>query len=153
MSKKAVVKEKTVKTLETLFQEMKKNHLRMTGPRKMIIEALFENHGPFTAEEIHKKFIRSSCDLATIYRCLVSLEQAGLVRKCEFGDGFARYELANNDQSHHHHHLICTECKKVEIVEECEIESHIDRFAKKRGFTSVSHMLEFFGICPDCQAA
>ena len=149
MTKKKVSKDKATKSLDTLFQELKKKHLRMTGPRKMIIEGLFENHGPFTVEEIHKKFIRSTCDLATVYRCLISLEQANLLRRCEFGDGFTRYELGGEER--HHHHLICSECKKVEIVEKCEIEDQLDQFAKKRGFTKVRHMLEFFGVCPDCK--
>src|ERR1700745_3747286 len=109
MTKKKVSKETPTKNLDALFQELKKKHLRMTGPRKMIIQGLFENHGPFTVEEIHKNFVRSNCDLTTVYRCLMSLEQAKLIKRCEFGDGFTRYELLSDE--HHHHHLICTECK------------------------------------------
>ena len=139
------------KELEKVFLELKKNHLKLTEPRKVIIEALHENHGPFSVEEIHQRFAKTSCDLATVYRTVTSLENARLLKRCEFGDGIARYEWLDQDAAHHHHHLICIECKKVELVEECELESSMDRVAKKRGFKNVSHLLEFFGVCPTCQ--
>jgi Fe2+ or Zn2+ uptake regulation protein len=137
--------------LLSLYDELKKNKLKLTEPRKLIVEALFENHGPFGAEELHEKFLKTECDLATVYRTLTSLELAKVLNRCDFGDGVARYELIDLEHAHHHHHLVCTKCKKVEVIENCEIENTIDRFAKKRGFKEVSHRLEFFGLCPKCQ--
>jgi Fur family ferric uptake transcriptional regulator len=137
--------------LENVFAELKRNKLKLTEPRKLIVEALFENHGPFGAEDLHEKFLKEECDLATVYRTLASLEQAKVINRCDFGDGVARYELLDIDESHHHHHLICTGCKKIEVIDHCEVDHSIDRFAKKRGFKEVSHRLEFFGICPNCQ--
>ena len=75
-----------------------------------------------------------------------------MIRRCEFGDGIARYELAESDLNHHHHHMICNQCKKVEVLDLAHVEESIDRAAKKSGFKGISHILEFFGICPDCQA-
>ncbi len=132
-----------------VLADLKKSGLKLTEPRKGILQALVENHGPFTAEEIHKIIPRRLADLATVYRCLTSLEETGILRRCDFGDGAARYELAGDGESHHHH-LICTECKRIEIVDDDEIEE-IDRFAQKRGYSDVSHTLEFFGTCPHCK--
>jgi Fe2+ or Zn2+ uptake regulation protein len=137
--------------LEALFKELKRNKLKLTEPRKLIVAALFENHGPFGAEDLHEKFLKNECDLATVYRTLTSLEQAKVINRCDFGDGVARYELAEHDHGHHHHHLICNDCKKVEVIDHCEIDQTIDRFAKKRGYKEISHRLEFFGVCPTCQ--
>ena len=139
-------------TLEELFGALKKNSLKLTPPRKVILEGLLKNHGPFSAEDIYSKFAKKACDLATVYRTLISLEEASIIRRCEFGDGIARYELVGAEDGHHHHHLICKDCKKVEVIDLCEMEETIDRFAKKKGFTGVSHILEFFGTCPDCQS-
>jgi Fur family ferric uptake transcriptional regulator len=136
--------------LTAAIDDLKKSKLRVTEPRKAILQTLLENHGPFSAEEIHKKFIKKICDLATVYRSLSSLEAAGLVKRCEFGDGTARYEWSENNLEHHHHHVICTECKRVEVLDDCEL-LDIDRFASKRGFTGVHHSLEFFGVCPGCK--
>jgi Fur family ferric uptake transcriptional regulator len=139
--------------LELVFQEMKKNKLKLTEPRKLIVEVLFENHGPFGAEDLHDKYLKRDCDLATVYRTLTSLEQAKVIKRCDFGDGVARYELLDHEGNHHHHHLVCTGCKKIEVVDHCDVDHSIDRFAKKRGFKEISHSLEFFGVCPECQVA
>jgi Fur family ferric uptake transcriptional regulator len=135
-------------SLNEKFDELKKNGLRLTEPRKAILQALTESHGPFTAEEVHKLITKRVCDQATVYRTLTSLEQIGILRRCEFGDGTARFELA--EPGHHHHHIICNTCKRVEIIDDGEIEE-IDRFARKRGFSNISHILEFFGTCPQCK--
>jgi Fur family ferric uptake transcriptional regulator len=128
---------------------MRKARLRVTEPRKAILHYLIEFHGPFTADEIHTGLTKPICDLVTIYRCLASLEKAGLIRRCDFGDGTARYELAAQN-SHHHHHVICKECKKVKVLDDCQL-ADLNRVARKLGYSNVTHSLEFFGICPDCK--
>ena len=135
------------RNFESVFADLKKSGLKLTEPRKAILQALVENHGPYSAEEIHKLFTKKVCDQVTVYRCLTSLEKAGMIKRCEFGDGTARYEFFKKE---HHHHVICKECKKIEVLDDCELQE-IDRFARKKGFTDVSHSLEFFGICSDCK--
>lgn len=133
--------------LGQLLQKLRKSRLRITEPRIAILEVLVEKHGPYTAEEIYQSFTRKVCDLATIYRCLASMEKAGVIGRCEFGDGATRYELATHQD--HHHHLVCKNCKKIEVLDDCELQE-INRIAEKRGFVEVAHSLEFFGICPSC---
>ena len=136
-------------SLDSYVESLRKANLRVTEPRLAIIQALLKKHGPFTVEEIQGNITQEACDLATIYRTLASLEKAALVKRCDFGDGSARYEL-KGQEDHHHHHVICKGCKKVEVLDDCELEA-IDSFAQKRGFTEITHSLEFFGICPSCR--
>ena len=140
--------EKRRHNTEDISAALKKTGLKLTEPRKAILLALSERHGPFTAEEVHKLITKRVCDQATVYRTLTRLVEVGLLRRCEFGDGMARFEIA--ESGHHHHHLVCNECKRVEIIDDEEIEE-IDRFARKRGFSNISHILEFFGTCPQCK--
>jgi Fe2+ or Zn2+ uptake regulation protein len=135
--------------LERLIAQLRKSKLRITEPRTAILRVLLEKHGPFTVEEVHQRVTKRVCDLATIYRSLSSLEKTGLIRRCEFGDGTARYELAERED-HHHHHVICKVCKKIDVLDDCEL-PEIDHFARKLGFIDISHSLEFFGVCPKCQ--
>lgn len=135
-------------SLEQAVAELKNVGLRVTAPRRAILKVLIESHGPFTVEEIHLKISKRLCDQATVYRCLTSLVDVGMARRCEFGDGSARFELAEDGE--HHHHIVCKLCKRVEIIDDDEIEK-IDQFARRRGFSDVSHILEFFGTCPQCQ--
>ncbi len=146
MSKKAA---STSTRLNHLLAELKQSKLRVTESRVAILEALVDHHGPFTIEEIHSQFTAKSCDLATVYRSMASLEKTGMVRRCEFGDGTARFELSERE-SHHHHHVICKRCRRVDVLDDCELKE-IDRIAQKRGFAEISHSLEFFGVCPNCQ--
>lgn len=133
--------------LRKIYARLKQSGLKVTDGRRAILATLVANHGPFTAEEIYERV--PLCDRATVFRSLVSLQKANLVKRCEFGDGIARFEIAEAEA--HHHHLVCNACKRVEIVNDCDLLGEIDRFARKRGYSNVSHSLEFFGICPDCR--
>ncbi len=125
--------------------------LKVTRPRTAILDLLAAKHGPFTSEEIHAAVTRTpgiACDLVTIYRCLAKFEDLGLINRCDFGDGAVRYELRHKD--HHHHHIICRSCRRVEPLPNCPVESETIRLPKL-AFKDVTHRLEFFGLCPDCQ--
>ena len=80
------------------------------------------------------------------------LEEMGMVKRFDFGDGAARFELVGENDDGHHHHLVCTKCSEVVEIEECFPEKIEKRIAAQNGFKAVTHKLEFFGICPDCSA-
>ncbi len=130
---------------------LRKAHLKITEPRKAILGALIDEHGPFTMEEIHHRMKKGACDLVTVYRCLATLEEVNLVRRCDFGDGSIRYEFSGGAR-HHHHHIICKVCRKVETLDICLVEG-LERLVRDKGYTDVGHALEFFGICAACQKA
>jgi len=75
----------------------------------------------------------------------------GMVKRFDFGDGAARFELIGENDDGHHHHLVCTNCSEVVEIKECFPEKIEKRVAAKNGFKAVTHRLEFFGLCPDCQ--
>jgi Fur family ferric uptake transcriptional regulator len=79
------------------------------------------------------------------------LESMGLVKRFDFGDGAARFELLSDEAHAHHHHLVCTRCTAVVEIEECFTSEIEQRIAAQNGFKAVTHRLEFFGICPRCQ--
>ena len=135
---------------DTALQALRASRLRVTAPRKAILEVLTNEHGPFTAEEVHERIGGEGCDLVTVYRSLAALEGVGLVQRCEFGDGSSRYEY--NCLRHHHHHLICKRCHTVVTLDSCTAKI-FEKEAAARGYTNVSHTLEVFGICPNCQGA
>jgi Fur family ferric uptake transcriptional regulator len=87
------------------------------------------------------------CDLVTVYRTLESMEALELVRRCDFGDGAYRYEF---NHAEHHHHIICRSCRSVQVLERCVAET-LESVARQLGYAQVSHTLEVFGICPECQ--
>ena len=124
---------------------------KITGPRAAILEILRHHPHPLTNREIYSEMPKGQCDLATIYRAMHLLEEMGIVKRFDFGDGAARFELVGEDDDGHHHHLICTRCAGVVEIAECFPEEIERRIARTNNFTGVTHRLEFFGVCPDCQ--
>jgi Fe2+ or Zn2+ uptake regulation protein len=123
---------------------------RVTGPRKAILGILVAEHGPFSAEDIHRRLRKGECDLVTVYRTLSAMEELNVVRRCDFGDGTYRYEF--NQADHHHHHIICRSCRSVQVLDVCVADA-LERIARQMGYANVTHMLEIFGTCPKCQQA
>lgn len=138
-----------VQRFQEAMQALAASELRVTGPRRAILKALTSEHGPFTVEEIHQQLEPHTCDLVTVYRSVAALEGAGIVRRCDFGDGIYRYEY--NVGEHHHHHIVCRSCHKVEAIEFCVVDV-LERLAKQRGYSRITHTMELFGLCPACTA-
>lgn len=137
---------------EELAGQLRRHARKMTAPRRAIMEVLAGQAHPRSSREILKAMKLGRCDLATVYRSLHMLEKLGLVKRFDFGDGVARFELVREDAGHHHH-LICTGCAKVVEIEDCFAEELEERVAAGNGFKAVSHRLEFFGVCPACQGS
>lgn len=134
--------------LEAALQALRASGQRVTEPRRGMLHLLTHEHGPFTAEELHARLEPGLCDLVTVYRSLAAMEETGLLRRCDFGDGSYRYEY--NTGEHHHHHIICRTCHSVQTLDLC-VADGLERIARQMGYSKVTHMLELFGICPKCQ--
>jgi Fur family ferric uptake transcriptional regulator len=92
------------------------------------------------------------CDFATVFRFIQILEKKNLVQRHTWNDRQLRYEIvAPQLDGHHHHHLICKTCHRVEEIEACTVASLERELAKQKGYTDLTHSLEFFGVCPKCQ--
>lgn len=137
--------------LSELTGRLRDKSRKITGPRQAILEVLRNHPHPLTNKEIHAALPAGGSDLATIYRSMHMLESMGMVKRFDFGDGIARFELVNPGDDGHHHHLICTRCSEVVEIEECFLKELEDKIAGSNGFKAVTHKLEFFGICPACQ--
>ena len=134
--------------LAELTAHLRQRDRRITGPRQLVLDLLRQEEHPLSARQIHEQL---DCDLATIYRSLRLLEEMTMVKRFDFGDGTARFELLGRDDDGHHHHLICRECKTVVELRDCFSKSLEQRIAQQHGFQNISHQLEFFGLCPACQ--
>jgi len=137
--------------LSALKNRLRGQARKITGPRAAILEILRAHPHPLTNREIFSEMPRGGCDLATIYRSMHLLEKMGMVKRFDFGDGAARFELVGENDDGHHHHLVCTKCNEVVEIEECFPQTIEKKIAAKNRFKAVTHKLEFFGICPACQ--
>ena len=143
---KPIVSQKLIQKAEKLIKE---KSLSVTEPRKNILAFLLKNHGPFSMEEIHDGLGKKACDLATVYRSIVQFENSNLVERRYLGDEVLRYEYKDTD--HHHHHIVCRICKSVSQMKYCFI-SEIEQMIRDKGYSDITHSLEFFGVCAKCNA-
>ncbi len=102
-----------------------------------------------SAQEIHDLLERrgDSVGLATVYRTLQRLADAGEVDMLRTEDGEAIYRRCSDA---HHHHLVCRSCGATIEVEGPAVERWTRAIAAEHGYSDVSHTLEIFGTCPAC---
>jgi Fur family transcriptional regulator, ferric uptake regulator len=138
-----------MKELSAPIRWLKQHRLRVTRARLALVDILLKSHQPLTLAELHHAIGQG--DFTTVFRFLQMAEKKKLVRLHIWDDRQVRYELASADHASHHHHLVCKICRNVEEIETCVLASLEKQIAKKRGYSSLEHALEFFGICPQCQ--
>lgn len=134
-----------------LSSHMLKKGLRSTDQRRLIVETFFKSPNHVSIEELLAQ-VRSQdpkVGYATVYRTLKLLTECGVAFERRFGDGLARYELA--DDASHHDHLICIDCGTIVEFEEPRIETLQEAVATQHGYELRSHKHELYGICRDCQ--
>ncbi|MDX1975076.1 MAG: transcriptional repressor [Rickettsiales bacterium] len=118
---------------------------RNTKQKQAIAQAIHDGHRPLTAQEVltlAQKHI-PTLGIATVYRELARLQEAGDIHLVSIAGDPPRYEAAN----HHHHHFKCTSCSHVFELEGCL--KDIIRLTP-RGFTHQSHDLTLYGQCSAC---
>ncbi len=137
---------------EQLDGYMAKHGLRSTEQRRLIIDTFFDCVEHITIDELLRRVKDADPRIgyATVYRTMKMLADGGVALERKFGDGFTRYELA--DEGAHHDHLICIECGRITEFEEPRIEELQDRVAERYGFEVRSHKHELYGVCAQCLA-
>ncbi|WP_166140662.1 Fur family transcriptional regulator [Nocardioides ochotonae] len=123
--------------------------LRPTRQRIAVVEAM-SSVGDFrSAKEIHELLGRRGdpVGLATVYRTLQRLAEAGELDVLRTEDGEALYRRCSDT---HHHHLVCRSCGLTVEVEGPAVERWTQSIAAEHSFSDVSHSLEIFGTCASC---
>ncbi len=138
--------------LNEFKQILKKNTLKFTIQREVILETLYNSHEHLTPEALHHliqdKYPDLKTGIATVYRTLALLEESQMVTSLSFGAQGKKYELGAKE---HHDHLICTECGTItEFVDE-EIEARQHHITDALNFKMSDHSMQIYGVCENCQ--
>ncbi len=127
--------------------------MRMTRQRREILEELCKVDTHPTADAVYalarRKLPRVS--LATVYRNLESLSEAGTIQRIETSSGPRRYD----GRAAHHHHVRCEGCGAVADAPAGTVRASVkidgDRVCEECGFVVSSHRLELIGLCAKCR--
>jgi Fur family ferric uptake transcriptional regulator len=138
--------------LKDIYTRLLERGHKLTPQRWAIISIFLMNKGRHLSADDVYGLLRETYPnngIATVYRTLELLEEIGVLRKQDFGDGRARYEMADEDMDHHH--LVCTRCGKI-IEFEDELMDQVERaVGLKMGFAVETRVVKFFGLCAECR--
>ena len=127
-------------------KELKKTGLKATLPRIRILEVLEltkNEEAHMSAEDIYKELLAAGDDvgLATVYRVLTQFESAGIVKKHNFEEGHAVYEVISDD---HHDHMVSLDDGTIYEFNDDLIEQRQKEIAQERGFELVEHSMVLY---------
>ncbi len=123
---------------------------RVTRQRLQVANMLAAAGRQLTAEEVYVGLRRRvpSIGRATVFRSLETLVEAGLARRLELEGHVYAYVACLPE---HHHHLACTNCGRVEEIDEAYVRPIADRGARDMGFQIDDARLDFYGRCASCK--
>jgi len=136
---------------ENIEQKCIAKGVKLTDQRRIIVKVLSEskeNYGESDHPDVDELYNRvskvdSKISIATVYRTVKILEEAGILVKHDFKAGKARYEQIR--ESHHDHLIDVKTGEIIEFVDE-EIEKLQKKVAEKYGYQLVDHKLELYGV-------
>jgi Fur family peroxide stress response transcriptional regulator len=136
--------------LDEMITSLKEQGHRLTPQRMAVLKILAVSEGHPSVEQIYErvKVDFPMTSLATIYKTVTLLKEMGEVLELGFSDDSNHYD---GHKPYPHPHLICTQCKNIVDPEVATLSGLRQEVADVSGYQIVSHRLDFFGICPQCQ--
>lgn len=135
----------------TLVSKFSAAGYRLSSPRRQVYRVLESASVPLTPTVVHRELITEgrSVGLTSVYRSLnllVALELAKIVLQPDGSTGFV---LAKEG---HYHTLVCQNCHKIYEFSSCtDLTSLIAKVQAETQFLIKDHLLQLFGLCPECQ--
>ena len=127
----------------TLMEKCLAKGIRVTSQRQIIVGVIEESEDHPDVDQLYRRAVQEddTISIATVYRTVKLLEEAGVIDRIEFGDGRARYE----ESGEHHEHLVDVETGDVIEFYHAELEALKEQVAREMGYELVDHRLELFG--------
>ena len=123
--------------------------LRMTNQREIILRELVKSKQHLTADELYDivKKVMPRISLATVYRNLEILSEAGIIGKLEISGRQKRFDYDPED----HDHIYCVACHRVDNLNIERTGEETKKMDAVEGYTVTGYRLEIVGICESCQ--
>jgi Fur family transcriptional regulator, ferric uptake regulator len=120
---------------------------RRTRQRETIEGIIERAGGPLTVAEILERAQQElpGLGIATVYRTINLLQEAGRLDSVVLPSGDTRYEPTGLG---HHHHFQCRRCGEVFDLPDCPV--HLPKRTLPGGFVVEDHEVTLFGRCPGC---
>jgi len=136
--------------LDEMLSKLKEHGFRITPQRLAILKVLAVSEGHPSVEKIYEQVRRDfpTTSIATVYKTIHMLKEINEVLELGFPDGSNRYD-GNNPFPHPH--VICIKCQKIFDPDLESLQDMTAEVSASTGFEIMTHRLDFFGLCPECQ--
>lgn len=131
---------------EDLKNSLRASGLRATRARVRVLQHLHGRTRPTSHPEVHQVLAEEGWDRATLYRNLIDLTEAGLVRRVNVGDSVWRFELKTTPTDGAHPHFLCTACGSITCLPQIPLPTE----GMPKSITSGEATLQIQGVCDDC---
>jgi Fur family ferric uptake transcriptional regulator len=123
---------------------------KRSSKRDLIVNTFLKQEGHLSADDLVDLIKREDQRIsrATVYRTLQWMEEAGIARKVDFGEGRFRFE--HSYRHPRHFHLICKTCNRSYEFLSSDIEALVEEVAAARAFTARQSVVQIYGTCDAC---
>ncbi len=123
---------------------------RVTPQRLLIASALRHAGRHLSAAEIadEVRTVYPVVELSTVYRTLEMLKRLHLATATDMGGDDLLFEWSAGER---HHHLICSACRKTEVLDHAYLEGLAQQVDEDLGFQADLHHFAIFGVCRRCR--
>ena len=147
MSKKAA--ERLARSWESFRKFLLSKDLRVTGQRRSIFKAVFEQGDHFTAEDLldRARKLDETVSRATVYRSLPLLHESGVIREVDVGHD-SKFYAVNRRSENFKAQVICVDCEKIFEVDAPFMEWYGKTVSENLGLDVKSQRLQVHAECP-----
>ncbi len=131
-------------TIDEAIRAVRSGGMRLSTPRRLMLEALFTVDGPVSAVHLAHKL---SIDESSVYRNLEVLESHGLIRHVHLGHGPGLYVLVGR---HEVEYLYCERCAKVSAVAPHQLDPVREAIRDQFGYEARFTHFAIVGLCQQC---
>ena len=127
---------------------IRRNGYKATPQRIAICRIALRSHDHPGAQQVYDAVHKEhpTVSLATVYKSLQMLRELNLISEICLTAGQSRYDPLMLS----HINLICTQCGKIQDLEEANAQAMMREIAKTARFTMAGQPVSVYGICNEC---
>jgi len=139
-----------VTSVERALTRLRDAGYKITNARRTVVSVLCESSGHLTSAEVLNRVEARDPAIgrASVFRTLDLLTDLAIIRPTYLEPRTPNYVVMPTDG--HHAHIVCTVCSKVIELDECHVSELLDDIASRYDLLLTGHLLELYGLCPDC---
>jgi Fur family ferric uptake transcriptional regulator len=134
-------------------QKLREAGHKLTNARLTVLDVIEQCGGHITSTELLDRVNAADASIgrASVFRCLDLFTRMSIIRPTYIDSSVTPTYVLMPDG--HHHHIICSNCARVIEFDECHLDDLTHELEARLGVKLTGHLLEFYGLCAECNDA